>query len=88
MSQTVLSTAAAALTLAGTKVPGQVSSFLGKGKKPAGQPPSGGGPPGGTGGGEAFQEDPQLGEDPSDHQAVVYQAEEVPQLAEATAGES
>jgi hypothetical protein len=35
---------------------------------------------------EAFQEDPQLGEDPSDHQAVVYQAEEVPQLAELTAG--
>jgi hypothetical protein len=51
MSQTALSTAAAALTLAGTKAPGQVASFLGKGKKPAGQPPSGGGPPGGTGGG-------------------------------------
>jgi hypothetical protein len=51
MSQTALSTAAAALTLAGMKAPGQVASFLGKGKKPAGQPPSGGGPPGGTGGG-------------------------------------
>jgi hypothetical protein len=50
MSQTALSTAAAALTLAGTKDPGQVASFLGKGKKPAGQPPTGGGPPGGTGG--------------------------------------
>jgi hypothetical protein len=46
----VLSTAAAALTLAGTAAPKQVTSFLGKGKTPAGQPPTGGGPPGGSGG--------------------------------------
>jgi hypothetical protein len=51
MSQTALSTAAAALTLAGTTAPKQITGFLGKGKKPAGQPPSGGGPPGGSGGG-------------------------------------
>jgi hypothetical protein len=52
MSQTVLSTAAAALTLAGTTAPKQTTGFLGKGKTPAGQPPSGGGPPGGSGGGD------------------------------------
>jgi hypothetical protein len=50
MSQTALSTAAAALTLVGTTAPKQTTGFLGKGKKPAGQPPSGGGPPGGSGG--------------------------------------
>jgi hypothetical protein len=51
MSQTVLSTAAAALTLAGTTAPKQTTGFLGKGKNPAGQPPGAGGPPGGSGGG-------------------------------------
>jgi hypothetical protein len=51
MSQTALSTAAAALTLAGTTAPKQTTGFLGKGKNPAGQPPAGGGPPGGSGGG-------------------------------------
>jgi hypothetical protein len=64
MSQTVLSTAAAALTLARTKAPGQVASFLGKGKKPAGQPPSGGGPPGGTGGGGGLPGGPPAGGGP------------------------
>jgi hypothetical protein len=51
MSQTALSTAAAALTLAGTTAPKQTTGFLGKGKNPVGQPPGGGGPPGGSGGG-------------------------------------
>jgi hypothetical protein len=64
MSQTVLSTAAAALTLAGTKPPGQVASFLGKGKKPGGQPPLGGGPPGGPGGGGGLPGGPPAGGGP------------------------
>jgi hypothetical protein len=64
MSQTALSTAAAALTLAGTKDPGQVASFLGKGKKPVGQPPLGGGPPGGTGGGGGLPGGPPAGGGP------------------------
>jgi hypothetical protein len=64
MSQTALSTAAAALTLAGTKNPSQVASFLGKGKKPEGQPPTGGGPPGGTGGGGGLPGGPPAGGGP------------------------
>jgi hypothetical protein len=64
MSQTALSTAAAALTLAGTKALSQVASFLGKGKKPEGQPPAGGGPPGGTGGGGGLPGGPPAGGGP------------------------
>jgi hypothetical protein len=51
MSQTALSTAAAALTLAGTIAPKQTTGFLRKGEKPVELPPGGGGPPGGSGGG-------------------------------------
>jgi hypothetical protein len=35
---------------------------------------------------EAFQEDPQLGEDPSDHQVEVHQEEEAPQVVELMEG--
>jgi hypothetical protein len=35
---------------------------------------------------EASQEDPQLGEDPLDHQAVVHQEDEVHQAVELTEG--
>jgi hypothetical protein len=72
MSQTVLSTAAAALTLAGTTAPKQTSlekgRFLRDSHRVQVDPQE-------DLEVEAFQEDPQLGEDLSNHQEVVPQAE-------------